>query len=175
MIAARVPGLGATRPPHHGAWSTGTEDSTGRRRCFHIPGLLVVPCARSLQQERQGRTSEAQPRSNERTFVNAWLKSPTARAASPLRRPTPSGCRSPEPREGSIRQGTSTPTTPPLPVLLLQHLLWHKNSRSREARTEETAFSACETSDFFPDLGRLRTICIRFYLRPVWLRTAPVR
>lgn len=107
LIAARVPGLGATRPPHHGAWSTGTEVGTGKRRCFHIPGLLVAPCARSLQQERQGRTSEAQPRSNERTFVNAWLKSPTARAASPLRRPTPSGCRSPEPREGSIRQGTA--------------------------------------------------------------------
>ena len=41
----------------------------------------------------------------------------------------------------------------PYPHYRVEHQLWDKNSRSREARTEETAFSACETPDFFRGLG----------------------
>ena len=152
LIAARVPGLGATRPPHHGAWSIGAAGGTGKRRCFHIPGLLVISCARSVQQERQGRTSEANPdRPNERT---PGSRAPPCRISTQ----TANAKRlSPEPREGSMREGLGQhhrrriyhQHPMPYPHYRVEHQLWDKNSRSREARTEETAFSACETPNFF--------------------------
>ena len=102
LIAARVPGLGATRPPHHGAWSIGAAGGTGKTTLLpycRTAGHLVRP----LGTAREARTDlRGKPRPTERTNARALPCRISTQMANAKRL-------SPEPREGSMRQGMAPP------------------------------------------------------------------